>query len=1040
MEDSFLKELITHLAFITKVKYVFIAESGHDEGSDFIETITLWSHGKIVENIKFSLKGTPCEKVLDGNISFYSQQVQKLFPEDNELKSMNAESYLGCPMFSLSGHSLGYIAILDTIPMVNERELTTIVQAFAALASSEFERVQMQQKLVEREAFNNTILENSLDAFIAINTARKIIRWNKSAEKIFGWSENEVEGRLLEKFIVPKGKKTAHRNGIDRVVETGKTHILNQRIEINAQHREGHTFPVELTITPVYSGDEIISFSAFIHDITERKHAEESLRNKNLTLKALNLCNHELLHANDMQGLLDAVCKIIVEIGGYQTAGIGFADQNENKAVRFVAMYGDKNDYLSKANVNWRDNNSRGRGPVGVAIRTGKPHIIHDMKIEPSFTPWRKAALENGYASNVAIPLIINKLVMGVLIVYSSEKNDFDNERLELLDSLANNVAYGLLVLRIKDEQSKSKDDLLQSENRFRTLYDGTPAIFFTINKDYSIASVNIFGAEKLGYRVEDLVGQSTMEIILPEDKEKYIDHIDSCFRDPENTHNWEIRKVKFHGSMIWSRESARVIDDMDGTQKILIVSEDITEAHKLSQQLSYQASHDALTGLVNRREFEIRLERLIQDNVGNGENHALCYLDLDQFKIINDTCGHLAGDELLRQLGELFKSKVRKKDTLARLGGDEFGVLMESCTLEQANRVAQNLRELVEEFQFVWTDKRFLIGVSIGLVPINDKGVDSGDILSAADAACYAAKDAGRNRVHVYHVEDIDLAVHRGEMQWVSKINYALAEDRLRLYIQPIVSLKDNDSENKHYECLIRMVDEDGSIILPGAFLPAAERYDLSIKLDRWVFDSTYAWMENLSGKRKRLTSCSINLSGHSLSDEEFLNYIVGKLHVGNVPTSNICFEITETVAISRLSNAIKFIDVVKKKGCFFALDDFGSGVSSFGYLKNLPVDFIKIDGMFVRDMIDDPIDFAMVRSINEIGHVMGKKTIAEFVENEEILECLTKLGVDYAQGYHTGKPRAIKVPLIKGENQEDTGKKPTPKHKRYRRTRKTD
>jgi len=386
-----------------------------------------------------------------------------------------------------------------------------------------------------------------------------------------------------------------------------------------------------------------------------------------------------------------------------------------------------------------------------------------------------------------------------------------------------------------------------------------------------------------------------------------------------------------------------------------------------------------------------------------------------------------------------LFRSKVRKKDTLARLGGDEFGVLMEDCSLDQAQRVAESLRELVEEFQFVWVDKRFSIGISIGLVPIDDSGGNAVDILSAADASCYAAKDAGRNRVHVYHSEDIDLAVHRGEMQWVSKITHALEEDRFRLYLQPIVSLKNENDDYKHYECLIRMIGEDGKVILPGSFLPAAERYDLSIKLDRWIFESVYAWMAKLPGKRKSLTSCAINLSGHSLSNEEFLYFIVGKLDEGKVPTSNICFEITETVAISRLSNAIRFMEVLKAKGCFFALDDFGSGVSSFGYLKNLPVDFLKIDGMFVRDMLNDPIDMEMVRSINEIGHVMGKKTIAEFVENNETLECLKKLGVDYAQGYHMGKPRAIKVPDSKLSDRKPSKKK-TRSNKRVIRSRKTD
>lgn len=858
MDDSFFKELVADLAFLTKAQYVFISQINDEKPTEYVGTIAFCANSNFIENIRYALLGTPCKAVLEGNVKFYSEGIQELFPKDENFKKMGVESYLGYPIISSSNLVLGHISIFDTVPFTNEKELTTIAQAFAALASAEFKRIQTIQGFLDQEVFNRNVLENSLDAFIAINAKGKVIRWNRQAKELFGWTESEVTGKLLEKFIVPKGKKTAHRNGIDRVVKTGKSsHMLNQRIEINAQHREGHTFPVELTITPVYSDDGIVSFSAFIRDITQQK----------------------------------------------------MADLN-----------------------------------------------------------------------------------------------------------------------------------LLESENRFRVLYDGTPAIFFTVNKNNIMISVNEFGAEKLGYRVDELVGRSVMDIILEKDRDNYQVSIDSCFLDQNNVHDWEILKVKNDGSTIWSRETARVINDIDGEKKILIVSEDITDAHKLSQQLSYQASHDALTGLVNRREFEIRLESLIRDDAGRGEEHALCYLDLDQFKVINDTCGHLAGDELLRQLGELLQSKVRKKDTLARLGGDEFGVLMENCSLSQAERVAHNLRELVEEFQFIWIYERFSIGVSIGLVPINDSSGDSAEILSTADAACYAAKDAGRNRVHVYYTKDIDLAVHRSEMQWVSKINHALDEDRLRLYLQPIILLSGKDEDKKHYECLIRMVDEDGKIIPPGAFLPAAERYNLSTKIDRWVFESIYAWMAGHSGKQKELTSCSVNLSGHSLSNEDFLQFIVNKLDERKVPASNICFEITETVAISRMSNAIRFMEVLKDKGCFFALDDFGSGVSSFGYLKNLPVDFLKIDGMFVRDITSDPIDLAMVRSINEIGQLMGKKTIAEFVENEEIVKSLIELGVDYGQGYHLGKPRAIKVPSIKSNNQEDAGKKPTPKHKRYRRTRKTD
>lgn len=419
------------------------------------------------------------------------------------------------------------------------------------------------------------------------------------------------------------------------------------------------------------------------------------------------------------------------------------------------------------------------------------------------------------------------------------------------------------------------------------------------------------------------------------------------------------------------------------------------------TSRLSYQASHDALTGLPNRREFEVRMERALKGARDLNEVHTLCYLDLDQFKIVNDTSGHVAGDELLRQLATLLQARLRDRDTLARLGGDEFGVLLQNCSLQQAQPIAELLRQLVKDFRFVWHDKSFAIGVSIGLVPITAESDGLSSLLSYADAACYAAKDRGRNRVHVYQAEDADLVRRQGEMQWVTLITRALEENRLRLFVQPILPLHPHTEADTHYEMLLRMLDDDGELVLPMAFIPAAERYSLMPSIDRWVIGAVFTafpalFPHALDGK----SICTINLSGHSLCDEKFLDFIERQFVINQIPYAAICFEITETAAITNLTEAIRFIHALKAKGCKFSLDDFGSGLSSFTYLKNLPVDYLKIDGAFVKDMEIDPMDRAMVESINHIGHVLGLKTIAEYVESEMILEHLKQIGVDYVQG----------------------------------------
>ena len=449
--------------------------------------------------------------------------------------------------------------------------------------------------------------------------------------------------------------------------------------------------------------------------------------------------------------------------------------------------------------------------------------------------------------------------------------------------------------------------------------------------------------------------------------------------------------------------------DGMGKDSGVVVSWRDLTETHTLSEKLSYQASHDALTGLVNRREFEQRLRHLIDLARQEDTEHALCYLDLDQFKVINDTCGHVAGDELLRQLGMLLPEQVRKGDTLARLGGDEFGVLMERCSIMQATRVANALLDSVRNLQFHWEDKTFNVGVSIGVVPINETSEGITEVLSTADSACYAAKDGGRNQIHVYREDDVKIAHRQGEMQWVARIQHALDDDRFELYAQPIATVEPSDSAPAHYEVLLRMQDEQGQIVLPGAFLSAVERYNLSARLDNWVTRNAFEWLVQHPKCMESLDLLSINLSGHSLGDGQLMGHIVERFKEGRIPPEKICMEITETAAITNLTSATRFIRMLKEWGCRFALDDFGSGLSSFAYLKNLPVDFLKIDGLFVKDILDDPIDFAMVKSINEIGHVMGKKTVAEFVDSEDILSSLRDIGVDYAQGYAIGRPLPI-------------------------------
>jgi diguanylate cyclase (GGDEF)-like protein/PAS domain S-box-containing protein len=466
---------------------------------------------------------------------------------------------------------------------------------------------------------------------------------------------------------------------------------------------------------------------------------------------------------------------------------------------------------------------------------------------------------------------------------------------------------------------------------------------------------------------------------------------------------------IRRDGNEIYVESTASPIRDGSGAVSGgVLVFHDVSEARELNRRLSYHASHDVLTGLVNRREFENRMERALKSAKAHETSYALCCLDLDQFKIVNDTCGHSAGDALLGQVGALLKSKVRWRDTLARLGGDEFGILLESCSLDEAMRTAESLREAVRNFKFTWEERTFRLGASIGVVPISADNADVASVLSAADSACQAAKEAGRNRVHSFEENDIDLMRRRREMQWAARINNALEEGRFELFRQSILPLQQAET-GAHYELLLRMRDEAGKIVAPYDFITAAERYGITPSIDRWVIENAFRWLVSEADEREKLAMCSINLSGQSLGDDKFLPYVIDQFHRSGLDATKICFEITETAAIASFSQANRFIQALKELGCKFALDDFGTGLSSFGYLKHFPVDFLKIDGSFVKEILHDPIDREMVRSINEIGHLTGKQTIAEFAENVDIINMLRTLGVDYAQGYGVSQPQRV-------------------------------
>jgi len=538
-----------------------------------------------------------------------------------------------------------------------------------------------------------------------------------------------------------------------------------------------------------------------------------------------------------------------------------------------------------------------------------------------------------------------------------------------------------------------------------------------TVDINERIVYLNPAGEKLLGRIDKEVSGKEFKQVfnIVEETTGVAIeDPLNECFLTGEIIHLPEHSSLITMDASVVSIEAsiAPMKSDTGELMGAVMVIQDVSHTRRLTRQLSYQASHDLLTGLYNRRKFEEYLEEILINVREEDRHHSLLYLDLDNFKIVNDTCGHVAGDELLKQLPALFNEVLRSGDIIARLGGDEFGIILENCGIQMAVSIADNVREIIKDYRFIWGDSTFEIGVSIGVIGINADNADMSQVLSSADVACYAAKDTGRNRVHVYEPSDEAVRERHGQMHWTARISKALEEHRFKLYQQPIVGAI--DKSRNHLEILLRMIDESGNVVPPGAFMPAAERYGLMREIDRWVVREVFIFMGKADPAdpiKDTDRVIAINLSGDSINDGSLLDFILQEKDKHNISLANVCFEITETVAISNLSKASLFINKLKNYGCKFALDDFGSGLSSFAYLKTLPVNYLKIDGGFVRDVSRDKIDRAMVESIQQVGKVMGLMTIAEHVEDDSTLAVLQEIGVDYVQGNHLGRPEVIET-----------------------------
>jgi diguanylate cyclase (GGDEF)-like protein/PAS domain S-box-containing protein len=843
-----------------------------------------------------------------------------------------------------------------------------------------------------------TLAESTTTA-IFVSRVDRVLYVNPACEALTGYSAEELLGDSSWDLVVPPELLPALR---ERALARLRGEPVPERYETRILTKDGSERWIDLTAAVIVLDDGEPAAVATAVDVTERRQAEVALRESSARLELGEERLRAIVEGTSSTTGTDFLRSLVRHLAVALGMEYAFVSEVADEAVtrmRLLALW-EKDGYKEPFEYDLRGT------PCEHVV--GKEASHHPANVWRLF-PEDRWIVETRIESYIAVPLFARGgRPLGHMGVLSTRPLAGDFPAVSILKIFAARAAAE--IERTLAEEALAKEKEL-AQVTLASIGDGVIRTDAAGVVDY----LNPVAERLTGWSAAEACGQPVTKIfkVIDETTGKPLPNaVERCLAEGRVIeHAGYSMLVRRDGRESAIRDSVAPIRDCQGrTTGSVLAFKDVSQLRGMEREMIYLARHDPLTGLINRREFEKRLQQCLDTAYAeDGREHALFYLDLDEFKVVNDTCGHLAGDELLKQVTSLLRSMVRKTDTLARLGGDEFGVLLEDATLEVARELGERLRAAVRQYRFGWQERIFEIGVSIGLVPITAGSGDMARVLSAADAACYVAKESGRNRMHEYQADDSALAERYGEMQWIHRIHKAFAEHRFCLYRQSIHPLHGDGTEPPLCELFIRMLDEEGRIATPAAFIPAAERYHLIASIDRWVVHAAFVSLACGTLSHGDTTRFAINLSGQSVGDESFLDYVLAEIEATGISPERIFFEITETAAVGNLAKAMHFIRVLKELGFRFVLDDFGSGLSSFAYLKNLQVDFLKIDGAFVRDMVGSSVQRALVESIHQIGQVMNIRTIAEAVEDRTTLEALREIGVDYAQGYGLSMPEPL-------------------------------
>ncbi len=825
-----------------------------------------------------------------------------------------------------------------------------LLRANAELNQQIVERMRAELEVQKSIRQQTAILNNIPDIAWLKNDESRFIAVNEAFGEACGVEPSALVGRT-DLDIWPRQLAESYRADDREVMATAKRKCLEERV-VDGTGKERW---VETIKTPIYNDEgEIIGTTGIARDITARKQTETALRESKERFRQIAENIREVFYIHDLEQ-----SRMLYISPGYEIIwGRSQASLYADPLSFIDAVHPDDQQRVKRS----LDRQARGEATEEV-YRIYRPNQTLRWIRDRAF-PLHDAA-----------------------------------GRIYRVTGIAEDIT----------ESKQAEDELYAEKERAQVTLHSIGEAVITTDAQGRVDYLNPVAETLTGWTVAEAKGQflnSVVEIVAESNRRPVPDLVSRCLQEGEMVGlTADSVFINRFGQEYAIESSAGPIRRRDrSVLGVVVVLRDVTDQRRLAQRLVYDATHDALTGLVNRREFERRLEQALASAKQYQTHHALCYLDLDQFKLVNDTVGHAAGDELLKQIRGLMKHQFRDRDTVARLGGDEFGLLLNHCPLDQAAVIAQTLVSNIRDYRFVWKGRIFQIGASIGITPVTATAEDTDQLLSQADVACYAAKERGRNQVRIYRQEDSEPSQRHGELLRAAKLKQALEQGQFRLYRQPIIPLASDRNRPTRYEVLLRLLDEDNELLLPGTFIPAAERYGLMGMIDRWVIRK--AFQRLAEGPGGEYSEIAINVSGNSLNDEAFPAFVQGQFSEFGLPPQRVCFEITETAAIHCLSRATKFMSMLRKQGSHLALDDFGSGLSSFRYLKTFPVNYLKIDGSFVRDMLENHGSCALVTAINQAGHAMNLKTIAEYAQSQAIVERLQELGVDYAQGYALGRP----------------------------------